>query len=79
MSTKIERNPTELMQLYWQHRRDRGEKPGKVYGLVSMGAPAQQPKGYVIAWGVTRSYVETQHNNRTEPEKSGWQIQEFYP
>lgn len=77
--SKAERSATELMQLYWAACRGRGEKPRKVHGLVSLGAPAEQPKGYVIAWGVLRGYVEAQHDKRSEPEKSGWEIQEFEP
>ena len=70
-----ERTPTELMRMYWASCRARGDKPRKVYGLVSMGAPAQQPKGYVIGWGVTLPYVEMLQ----ERHGAGWEIQEFEP
>lgn len=76
MSPRQEKTATELMQQYWAACRSRREQPRKVYGLVAL-AGAEQPSGYVIAWGVMRKYVETQHEKRGDADK--WAIQEFEP
>lgn len=70
------RTPTELMRLYWDACRARGEKPKLVHGLVAL-AGAQQPLGYVIAWGVNRGYVENRKAALGDSDK--WEIQEFRP
>lgn len=77
MSPRQEKTATELMQQYWAACRSRRELPRKVYGLVALAEQREHPSGYVIAWGVGRKYVETQHEKRGDADK--WAIQEFEP
>lgn len=76
MTARVERTPTELMRLYWDACRSRQEPPKRVFGLVAL-AGAPQPPGYVVAWGVSRKFVESQQEKRGDADK--WEIREFEP
>lgn len=77
MSPRLERTPVQLMQMYWDNCRLYGHPLPKTYGLIALPGQTEHPPGYVIAWGVTRKYVETQHELRGDADK--WAIQEFEP
>lgn len=65
------RTAIELMQQFWSAQQARGEKPRRVFGLVS---PAT---GEVVTWGVLRAYIEAQHDRRGDKDKL--EIREFHP
>lgn len=76
MKPNHERPATELMRNYWAACRARGEKPRRVFGLVALKG-AEQPAGYVLHWGLLRSYVESLQERRGDADK--WEILEFEP
>lgn len=76
MTARLERTPTQLMHLYWDACRSRQEQPRKVYGLVALPG-TNQPAGVVICWGVSRKFVESQQEKRSDADK--WEIREFQP
>ena len=67
--------PTFLMQNYWTACRARGDKPKKIYGLVSRGG--EQPPGYVLAWSTYAPDIARRLDARGDPQN--WQIEEFLP
>lgn len=69
------RTVRELMQQYWAACRQRGEKPRKVHGLVASATTTEHPKGDLVAWGVSRQYVEMIQ----ERHSGAFEIQEFEP
>lgn len=56
--------PAALLQLYYERSKKDGQKPKRIYALVSLGPPGEHEKGYMIAWGVNRGYVETRQDRR---------------
>lgn len=61
---------TALMRSMWKRQAERGDKPTKVYAIVSLGV--EQPKGYVIGWAIRRKSAEADLSKRGNPE--AWRI-----
>lgn len=72
--SKADKTAEDLMHAYWARCWARGDKPKRVYGLVALKG-ADEPPGTLLAWGVLRSYVEQQHENRSNA--ATMEIQEF--